>query len=154
MKNTELFYLIFKQTHMDKFLYGFVIYYFFSCIVIWIIDPSVNSFWDALWFGFMIITTIGFGDFTVTSFFGRLVTAILGIYGIFLIAFVCGVGASYLFARTRIGKNESVSQMIWQLEHLDQLDEKNLKDLKTKIQARRVLHSLSNSSVSSQKAKD
>lgn len=136
MKNTELFYLIFKQTHMDKFLFGFAVYYVFTCLVLWVVDPSLSNIGDAFWFGFMIITTIGFGDFTVTSWIGRLVTALLGIYGIVLFGFVCGVGASYLFEKTRIGQEESVSQMIWQLEHLDQLDDQERKTLKGRIQNR------------------
>lgn len=138
MKNTELFYLIFKQTHMDKFLLGFAVYYVFTCLVLWVVDPSLSHVGDAFWFGFMVITTIGFGDFTVTSFIGRLVTALLGIYGIVLFGFVCGVGASYLFEKTRIGREESVSQMVWQLEHLDQLDDDQKQKLKGKIQSRKT----------------
>lgn len=137
MKNLELFFLIFKQTHMDKFLYGFVIYYIISCLILFWIDPSLETLGDAFWFGFMLITTIGFGDFTVTSVLGRVVAGLLGVYGIVLFGFVCGVGASYLFEKTRIGHNESVSEMIWQLEHLDSLDSDKISALKEKIHQRK-----------------
>lgn len=144
MKNTELFYLIFKQTHMDKFLYGFAIYYVISCIVLWIIDPSLKTLGDAFWFGFMIITTIGFGDITVTSTLGRIITAILGVYGIVLFGFVCGVGASYLYEKTRSHANESVGQMIWQLSHLDTLDADHLASLKRQIMAHKAASDMQN----------
>lgn len=138
MKNTELFFLIFRQTHMDKFLYSFAVYYVISCILLWVIDPSLKTLGDAFWFGFMIITTIGFGDVTVTSFLGRILTAVLGIYGIVLFGFVCGVGASYLFEKIRSGHDESVSQMVWQLEHLDRLDTAHLSSLKEKVAAHKA----------------
>lgn len=133
MRNYKLFSLIFKMTHMDRFLLGFLVYFLISCLLLWWIDPSLTTFWDAVWFGFMIVTTIGFGDFTVTSFLGRLITALLGIYGIVLIGFICGVGASYLFEKTRSLRQDSVSSMIWQLEHLDELDQEKLTRLSKMI---------------------
>lgn len=137
MENIELFRMIFKQTHMDRFLYGFAVYYVICCFILWRIDPSLDSFGTALWFGFMIITTIGFGDFTVTSVLGRVLSACLGVYGILLFGFVCGVGASYLFAKVKMGRDESVSQMVYQLEHLDQLSPEHLTHLKEQVIARK-----------------
>lgn len=134
MKNIELFSLIFRQTHMGRFIGGFLVFFLVSCTLIWILDPSIETFWDALWFGFMIITTIGFGDYTVTYWLSRVVAALLGLYGILLSGFICGVGATYLFEKVRMGHEETVSQMIWQLEHLDTLSDHEISSLKKKIQ--------------------
>ncbi len=133
MKNIELFSLIFRQTHMARFLWGFVFFYLISCTLIWILDPSIDTFWNALWFGFMIVTTIGFGDFTVTFWASRIIAALLGTYGILLSGFICGVGATYLFEKVRMGREETVSEMVWQLEHLDSLSDEQIKSLKNRI---------------------
>lgn len=133
MKNLELFALIFRQTHVARFLGGFAVFFLVACTAMWLLDPSIDTFWNGLWFGFMVITTIGFGDFTVTSWITRLIAACLGIYGILLSGFVCGIGATYLFEKIRIGREESVSEMIWQLEHLDRLDDTQIQKLKKKI---------------------
>ena len=84
MKNTELFYLIFKQTRMGRFLLSFAVFFLAACLVMYWTDPSITSYADALWFGFMVCTTIGFGDYTVVHPVARLTAAFLGGYGIIL----------------------------------------------------------------------
>lgn len=133
MKSWELIAYIFKQTHMLVFLRGFAVFYVIACVLIWWLDPSITSLGDAFWFGFMIITTIGFGDYTVVHWGARLITALLGIYGIVIIAFTCGVAASYFFDKVKAGRDESISQMLWQMEHLDSLSEEQISSLQRKV---------------------
>lgn len=132
MKSLDLFTLILRQTHMVRFLVSFLIAFVICCLGIWIFDPSITSLSDALWFGFMICTTIGFGDFTVVSLPARLIAAFLGLYGILCVGFICGVGASYFFEKIRMGKEESVSEMLWQLENLDKLSSDQIHSLSKK----------------------
>ena len=54
-------------------------------------EENITNFWDALWYCFAVITTIGFGDFYATSMIGRLLTIILGIYGIIVVAILTSV---------------------------------------------------------------
>lgn len=117
---------------MKQFLLSFLGVFVLSVFLIWLLDPSITTFWDAVWFGFMIVTTIGFGDYTVVHPAARLVTVVLGLYGVLAIAFICGAGASWLFEKVRAGHHESVAQMLWQLEHLEQLDEENLRRIERK----------------------
>lgn len=139
MKNFDLFKVIFRQTKMKSFLISFAIAYFVCCFLIWMFDPDIQTYGDALWFGFMIVTTIGFGDITVSTLPARIVTYILGLYGVLAIGFICGAGASWLYEVVKNGKNESVSAMIWKLEHLDSLDEEQIQKLQK--QAVQALHS-------------
>ena len=56
-----------------------------------VVEPTITSFWDAMWYCFAVITTIGFGDFYATSLIGRVLTVILGIYGIVVVAILTSV---------------------------------------------------------------
>ena len=139
MKEFELFWLIFRRTHMNQFLIGFLVFYVISCLLMFLLDPSLTTLGDAFWFGFMLVTTIGFGDFTVISLPARIIAAMLAVYGIMIIAFICGVGSTYLLESLRSKRNESVSDMLWQLEHLDKLSDEQITSLQNRIQARHAL---------------
>lgn len=124
---------------MNQFLIGFLVFYVISCLLMFLLDPSLTTLGDAFWFGFMLVTTIGFGDFTVISMPARIIAAMLAVYGIMIIAFICGVGSTYLLESLRSKRNESVSDMLWQLEHLDKLSDEQITSLQNRIQARHAL---------------
>ena len=49
------------------------------------------SYGDALWYCFALVTTIGFGDVTVASPLSRVLSVLLGIYGIILVALITSI---------------------------------------------------------------
>ena len=58
-------------------------------------EATITNFWDAMWYCFTVITTIGFGDFYATSLVGRILTVILGIYGIVVVAIITSVVVNF-----------------------------------------------------------
>ena len=54
-------------------------------------EPAMPSFTDGLWYCFAIVTTIGFGDITAVSLIGRILSVILGIYGIIVVALITSI---------------------------------------------------------------
>ena len=105
MSRLKLLYFILKTSGMTKVLYSFLIFFLFSAIIIWLVDPNVESFFDAIWFCVAVVTTIGFGDIVVTSIVARIVTIILAIYGILVIAVITGVIVYYISKTLDLNKN-------------------------------------------------
>lgn len=71
-----------------------------------IFEDTITTYWDAMWYCFAVITTIGFGDFAATSLIGRILTVFLGIYGIVVVAIITSVIVNFYGAITKKDKEE------------------------------------------------
>ena len=74
-------------------------------MIIYSVEPNIPTFVDALWYSFAVVTTIGFGDFVAVTPMGRILTVILGIYGLITVAVVTSIIVN--FYNETIGKKDS-----------------------------------------------
>ena len=51
----------------------------------------METIFDALWYCFAVVTTTGFGDLAAVTLIGRILTVILGFYGIVVVALITSV---------------------------------------------------------------
>ena len=82
---------IIRKTFAAEILFGMVLLIVSFSFVFVAIEPEITNFADALWYCFAVVTTIGFGDLTVFSLAGRLLSVILGIYGIVVVALITSI---------------------------------------------------------------
>ena len=82
---------ILKQSYAAEILIGLLILIIASSAVLAINESSIGNFGDALWYCFAVVTTIGFGDFTAHSILGRVISVMLGIYGIIVVALITSI---------------------------------------------------------------
>ena len=82
---------IVQQTYAAEIILGLLMLIFACAYVLRYMDPNITSFEDGLWYCFAIVTTIGFGDITATSLIGRVLSVILGIYGIIVVALITSI---------------------------------------------------------------
>lgn len=82
---------ILRRTYAHEILLGLVLLIAAFSFVFAVVEPSIKSYEDALWYCFAIVTTIGFGDFYATNFLTRLLSVILGIYGIVVVALITSI---------------------------------------------------------------
>ena len=86
---------IVRKTYVLEILYGLIILIIASSFYFMVMEDTIPTFWDGLWYSFAIVTTIGFGDFTVTGPISRILSVILGIYGIIVVASITSVIVNY-----------------------------------------------------------
>lgn len=84
-----------KNTRLDEILGVFLIIIIGSTMGLYLIDPSMNNLFDDLWFVIVSLTTVGYGDITPKSIFGKVFSLILLIVGVFIFSAITGAISSY-----------------------------------------------------------
>ena len=82
---------ILKKTYAAEILMGLLLLIIAFSLVLPQFEFGIPTFGDALWYCFAIVTTIGFGDFSAVTLPGRIISVILGIYGIIVVALVTSI---------------------------------------------------------------
>ena len=96
---------ILRRTYALEILLG-LITLIVACSFLFFLFEDDMSYPDALWFSFAIVTTIGFGDVTVKSVVSRILSVILGIYGIIVVALITSIIVNFYNETKYIGKRE------------------------------------------------
>ena len=86
---------ILVETHAIDVLVGLIALIIIFSFIFPLIEPNITNFWDGVWYSFAVVTTIGFGDFYATTIAGRILTVILGIYGIVVVSIITSVIVNY-----------------------------------------------------------
>lgn len=133
MSKLKLILIILKTSGMSKVISSFLAFFLIAAIIIWLVDSNVESFLDAIWFCFAVVTTIGFGDVVVTNLIARIVAIILAMYGILVIAIITGVIVYYISEILKIKGTKSTSEFLFDLYNLDKLSQEELKELSARI---------------------
>jgi len=82
---------ILVKTHAAEIIFGLVLLIVTFSMLLTFFEPGMDNFKDALWYCFAIVTTIGFGDLTAVTDFGRVLSVILGAYGIIVVALITSI---------------------------------------------------------------
>lgn len=98
-----------------------VFYVFITALVMFNVEPRINpntgavtfgSFFDALYWATVTLTTVGYGDVIPVTSFGRLVSMISSLFGMAIIALPSGViTASYLDELRRIREKKEKERL-------------------------------------------
>ena len=84
---------IVQQTYAAEIIFGLLLLIASFSFVLMYTDRAAfgGEYTNALWYCFAVVTTIGFGDMTATSAIGRILTVILGVYGIIVVALITSI---------------------------------------------------------------
>lgn len=82
---------IIAKTHAMEIIFGLILLIVTFSLLLVFFEPGMSDFKDALWYCFAIVTTIGFGDLTAVTDFGRVLSVILGAYGIIVVALITSI---------------------------------------------------------------
>ena len=94
-----------------------------ASVLVWLVDPGIGSYGDALWWAVATVTTVGYGDVVPETGPGRLIAAGLMLTGLGLIPLVTSVVVSILVSQaSREAREQEVRELQEILERLDSID--------------------------------
>lgn len=107
---------IIKKTYTIEILYGLITLMVAISIILLVTEDCFNNYGDALWYCFAVVTTIGFGDFAASTIVGRLLTVILGIYGIIVVALITSIIVNFYNESNSNHKEEEITKIVKELD--------------------------------------
>ena len=116
------------KTYAFEIMIGFVILILAFSLVFTMVEPAMEDYGDALWYSFCIVTTIGLGDLTCTSVVGRILSVILGIYGIIMVALITSIIVN--FYNESSAKRKKEEEEAFKEKEVEEIVEKVLKEEK------------------------
>ena len=119
---------IITNTFSLEILFGLLTLVVCFSLVFPMVEPDINTFPDALWYCFAVVTTIGFGDIAAVTGIGRVLTVVLGIYGLIVVAVITSIIVN--FYNETVGKHDQKELKELTKEANDKLDEKEKKSKK------------------------
>lgn len=87
----ELLRKIVRKTYAGEIMFGLLLLIVSFSLAFMSLEPNIKSFGDAIWYSFAVVTTIGFGDFVASSTLGRIMTVVLGTYGIVVVSIITSI---------------------------------------------------------------
>ncbi len=120
---------ILKRTKANRILMSYIIFFFLDALFILLVEPGLNSYGDALWYCYAVLSTVGFGDIIISTFLGKLASVVLTVYSLIVIAIITGVIVNFYTQVIQTQQNNTLAVFADKLERLPELSKEELTEL-------------------------
>ncbi len=122
-----------KNTMADEILLSYIIFVIIDAAAIWLLEPSITSFGDAIWYCYAVVSTAGFGDMVATTFVTRLLSVILTVYSTLVLAIITGVVVNYYTQLLELKNKDAIAEVLDSMERLPELSKEELAELSERV---------------------
>lgn len=119
-------YSILKTNGLDKLLMVAAVLLFIVPIPIVLVEPSINTFSDALWWAVVTTTTVGYGDISPATPIGRVLAVVLMLVGIGIIGTFTSAITSYFSKENEITHEKQILGVIQSIEEIEKLTKEDI----------------------------
>ena len=133
MKKLRILKGVLVRTRAHQVLLSFLAFFFAAALVVLLAEPGIETYGDALWYCYAVITTVGFGDLLAKTLPGRLMSVLLSAYAMIALAIITGVIVNFYTQLIQIHQKESIAAVADQLERLPELSKEELTDLSRSV---------------------
>lgn len=129
MKKLRLLGRILRNTGADRVIIGFIGFLLLCSLLIWLREPQISSYREALWYCFTAVSTIGFGDVVVHTALSRVLTVMMSVYAVAVLAIFTAVVVNYFQQVIARGRQETLEAFLEKAERLPELSREELEAL-------------------------
>ena len=119
---------VLKQKSIGYVLFLAVAVTVLSGFAVFLLDSNVHSFSDGVWFAWVTMTHVGYGDVVPTSFLGRALACVLILFGLAVLALLTATFSSILMGGLERDENQILQELRRLHERLDQLEARHLSE--------------------------
>ena len=116
---------IIKKSMVNEIILSLLILVVICSVYFTVVEPNIVSYVDALWYSFSVITTIGFGDVVITTTLGRILSVLLGIFGIAVVAVFTSFIVNFYNEMNRRREDKTIEKLLDETKKLEKIEEQN-----------------------------
>lgn len=124
---------ILKRTRADRILLSYVLFIFLDALLIWLVEPGIEGYGDALWYCYAVLSTVGFGDIVAATLVGKLASVLLTVYSLIAIAILTGVIVNFYTQMIQAHQKDTLAAYGDKLERLPELSPQELEELSKSV---------------------
>ena len=133
MKRVRILRRVLRETGADRIWQTFLAVFFLSALLVWKLEPEIETYGEALWYCYAVVTTIGFGDIIVQHILSRIISILLSLYAVVVFAIITGVIVNYYNRITELKQKETLTALIEKLERLPELSQAELEEISRRV---------------------
>ncbi|MCE7792323.1 potassium channel family protein [Salipaludibacillus sp. CUR1] len=123
---------ILKRNGLQKAFTIVIALIFAGAIPIVLVEDSITTYHDAVWWSIVTATTVGYGDISPETILGRLIAVIFMVFGIGLIGLLTGTIATY-FIDNKQNIETADKQIEFVKSELDRIDELSNREIENLV---------------------
>lgn len=133
MKRLRVLRNILVRTKTNRILIIYLVFVLFSAMLIFLCDPNITRYADALWYCYAVISTAGFGDVVATTMLSKVISVLVTAYSTIVIAIVTGVVVNFYTEIIELQRKETLAAFMDKLERLDTMSKDELKEISDQV---------------------
>ena len=110
-----------------------MIFVLLSALIIFLVDPAITRYGDALWYCYAVISTAGFGDVVATTMLSKILSVLVTAYSTIVIAIVTGVVVNFYTQIIELQRKETLTAFMDKLEHLETMSKEELREISSQV---------------------
>jgi voltage-gated potassium channel len=108
------------RNHLGTVLLVALVFTLMSGLIITSIDPNIDSIWQGIWWAWVTVATVGYGDIVPQTVAGKVFAAVVILFGVVFFALMTAGFSAYFISRGEVEIEEEELEEISKLSDIEE----------------------------------